>query len=155
MSDWGDVYMLGLLFQWASTLKIQLSCWSNTKVTSSSHWKLTCSRHDFSWKIAVLAINNNNSFTLHHELLDPCRMSLSKLNMDMVSIKYWWSLLWISGHIYNFSVHTEYRHVFNEISPGCDWLLLLGLHNRCSRDTIMVFNTIFNNISSMHGGQFY
>jgi hypothetical protein len=28
-----------------------------------SHWKLNCSRHQNSWKIAELALNNNNSLT--------------------------------------------------------------------------------------------
>ena len=43
---------------------------------------------DFSWKIAELALNNNHSLTPHHELLDPCRMSLSKLNMDIDGLRY-------------------------------------------------------------------
>ena len=39
------------LFQWASTKKLPnyyyYACWSSSKRTSSSsHWKLTCSRHD-------------------------------------------------------------------------------------------------------------
>ena len=41
-----------LLFQWDSTIKIQLRvCWSSTKWTSSSHWKLTCSGHDIAEKL--------------------------------------------------------------------------------------------------------
>ena len=36
--------------------------WSSTKRTSSSyHWKLTCSRHDITEKIAEMALNNNHS----------------------------------------------------------------------------------------------
>ena len=47
VSKWSDMYISRLLFQWASTIKIQLGCWSSTKQTSSSsHWKLTSSRHD-------------------------------------------------------------------------------------------------------------
>jgi predicted PolB exonuclease-like 3'-5' exonuclease len=34
-------------------------CWSSSKRTSSSsHWKLTCSRHGIAEKIAELALNN-------------------------------------------------------------------------------------------------
>ena len=41
-----------LLFQWTSTIKIQLSVLCVTKRTSSlSHWKLTCSRHDMAKKL--------------------------------------------------------------------------------------------------------
>jgi hypothetical protein len=44
VSEWGDLHIRGLLFQWASTIKIW---WYSTNRTSSSfHWKLTCSRHD-------------------------------------------------------------------------------------------------------------
>jgi hypothetical protein len=40
-------------------------CWSSTKQSSSSsHWKLTCSCHDwYSWHIAELAVSNNHSLT--------------------------------------------------------------------------------------------
>jgi hypothetical protein len=35
------------LFQWASTIIMQLACWSSTKwISSSSHLELTCSCHD-------------------------------------------------------------------------------------------------------------
>ena len=47
VSEWSHMSTRRLLFQWTSTIKFQLSCWSSTKHTSSSsHWKLTCSRHD-------------------------------------------------------------------------------------------------------------
>ena len=61
VSGLGNMSTHGLLFQWASTIKIQLSILiANTKQTSSSsHWKLTCSGHDI--KIAELALNNNHS----------------------------------------------------------------------------------------------
>ena len=53
VSMWGDMSIRGLLFQWASTIKkINEACWSSTKQTSSSsHWKLTCSRHDIAEKL--------------------------------------------------------------------------------------------------------
>jgi len=34
--EWSDIFTRGLLFQWASTIKIQLRCLSSTKPTSSS-----------------------------------------------------------------------------------------------------------------------
>ena len=43
VSEWGDMSICRLLFQWASTIKkSNLACWSSTKWTSSStHGKLT------------------------------------------------------------------------------------------------------------------
>jgi hypothetical protein len=35
VSEWSDMSKLGLLFQWASTVKIQLAC--------SFYWNVTCS----------------------------------------------------------------------------------------------------------------
>ena len=50
-----------------SELALKMSnstCWSRTKRTSSSsHWKLTCSRHGIAGKIAEMALNNNHSLT--------------------------------------------------------------------------------------------
>jgi hypothetical protein len=44
VSKWGDMFICILLFQWA--------CWSSKKRTSSSSdWKLTCSRHDIAEKL--------------------------------------------------------------------------------------------------------
>jgi len=72
VSKWGDTFIRGLLFQWASTIKnptkrvglvqsgphhhfkkkSNSACWSRTKRTSSSSlWKLTCSRHDIAEKL--------------------------------------------------------------------------------------------------------
>jgi hypothetical protein len=52
VSEWGDMSISGLLFQWASIIKIQLWCWSSTKRTSSSfHCKLACSCHDIAEKL--------------------------------------------------------------------------------------------------------
>ena len=48
VSEWSDMSTRGLLFQWASTIKIQLR---TTRTSSSSHWKLTCSRHDTAEKL--------------------------------------------------------------------------------------------------------
>ena len=52
VSEWGDMSIRGLLLQWASTLKTNKDCWSSTKKTSSSsHWKLTFSRHNIAEKL--------------------------------------------------------------------------------------------------------
>ena len=52
VSKWSDMSTRKLFFQWASTIKIQLVCWSSTKRTSSSsHWKLTCSYHGIAEKL--------------------------------------------------------------------------------------------------------
>jgi hypothetical protein len=50
--EWSDMSISGRLFQWDNTIKTQLSVWSSTKQTSSSsHWKLTCCRHDIADKL--------------------------------------------------------------------------------------------------------
>jgi hypothetical protein len=52
VSEWDDMSIGGLLFQWANNIQIQLRCWFSTKRTwSSSPWKLTCSRHDIVEKL--------------------------------------------------------------------------------------------------------
>jgi hypothetical protein len=53
VSEWNDMSIHTLLFQWASTSKIQLSVFvSSTKRTSSSsHWKLTCSHRNIAEKL--------------------------------------------------------------------------------------------------------
>jgi hypothetical protein len=39
VSEWGDMSICGLLFQWANIIKIQLkACWSSTKRISSYHY---------------------------------------------------------------------------------------------------------------------
>jgi hypothetical protein len=46
-----QVYPLTVV-QWSSTIKSNSACWSSTKRTSSSsHRKLTCSRHDIAAKL--------------------------------------------------------------------------------------------------------
>ena len=52
VSEWSDMSTRELLFQWASTIKSNSACWPRIKRTStSSHWKLTCSRHDIAEKL--------------------------------------------------------------------------------------------------------
>jgi hypothetical protein len=52
VSEWSDMSTRRLLFQWSSTIKSNSACWSRTKRTSSSSlWKLTCSRHDIAEKL--------------------------------------------------------------------------------------------------------
>jgi hypothetical protein len=62
--DWLARNQNNLLFQWASTIKTNSACWSSTMlISSSSHRKLTCSRHYNSWIIAEFALNNSHSLT--------------------------------------------------------------------------------------------
>ena len=62
VSEWGDMSIPGLLFQWASSIKSNSACWSSTKRTSSSssHWKLTCSRHDIAEKIVNIGVKQHS-----------------------------------------------------------------------------------------------
>ena len=64
VSEWNDMSTSRLLFQWASTIKIQLSVLVynkadliiiSLKINLFSPW--------YSWKIAELALNNNHSLT--------------------------------------------------------------------------------------------
>jgi hypothetical protein len=52
VSDWGYMTIRGVLFQWASTIKIHVIIIS-LKINLFSSW--------YSWKIAELALNNNYS----------------------------------------------------------------------------------------------
>ena len=54
MFECGDMFILRLLFQWASTINIQLSMLV-LKINLFSPW--------YSWKIAELMLNNNYSLT--------------------------------------------------------------------------------------------
>ena len=51
VSQWSDMYIRGLLFQWFST----------KRTSSSSQWKLTCSRHDVAEQFAL---NSNKILTV-------------------------------------------------------------------------------------------
>ena len=54
VSEWDDkVFFRGLLFQWNNTIKKTTT--KRVGTSSSSHWKLNCSR---SWKIAELLLSN-------------------------------------------------------------------------------------------------
>jgi hypothetical protein len=62
VSEWGDMSIRWMLFQWASTLKIQLSVliWNKADLfIISLKIKLFSPWH--SWKIAELSLNNNHS----------------------------------------------------------------------------------------------
>ena len=73
VSEWGDMSIHKLLFQWASTVKIQLSMLVyhkadliiiSLKINLFSPW--------YSWKIAELNLNNNHlltqNFYIHQQL---------------------------------------------------------------------------------------
>ena len=68
VSEWSDMSTHGLLFQWARTIKKSNSaCWSSTKwISSSSHSKLSCARHDIAeqlmnWRKTTITHSHNNS----------------------------------------------------------------------------------------------
>ena len=77
VSKWSDISACGLLFQWASTIKIQLSMLVLYKadIIISSECNLFLPWH--SWKIIHLALNNNNSLT--HEYMYMNSILLSNL----------------------------------------------------------------------------
>ena len=52
VSEWSDMSIRGLFFSKLALWKSNSAWWSRTKRTSSSsHWKLTCSRHDIAEKL--------------------------------------------------------------------------------------------------------
>jgi hypothetical protein len=64
VSEWSDMSTRGLLFQWASTIKIQLSVLIENKadliiISLNINLFSPC----YSWKNAELALNNNHSLT--------------------------------------------------------------------------------------------
>ena len=62
VSEWGNMSIRGLLFQWVSTIKIQLSVlvWNKANLIIIS-LKINLFSSWYSWKIAELALNNNHS----------------------------------------------------------------------------------------------
>jgi hypothetical protein len=64
VSEWSDMSTNGLLFQWASTMKIQLSvlAWNKADLIIIS-MKINFFSPWYSWKFVELALNNNHSLT--------------------------------------------------------------------------------------------
>ena len=70
MSEWVNMSIDGLLFQWASTMKIQLSVLVEYKATDLIILlKINFFSPWYSWTIAELAFNNKPSLT-HLNLID-------------------------------------------------------------------------------------
>jgi hypothetical protein len=69
-SEWSDMSTYGLLFQWASTIKIQLSM---LKINLFLQW--------YSWKIAM-ALNNNLSLTLFLTILNLTLVKKNDITID-------------------------------------------------------------------------
>jgi hypothetical protein len=66
VSEWSDMSTRGLLFQWASTIKIQLSMLVQNKanpVIIIISLKINLFSPYYSWTIDELALNNNHSLT--------------------------------------------------------------------------------------------
>ena len=83
VSEWSDMSIRRLLFQRTSTIKSNSTCCQlglRTKWTSSSsHWKLTCSRHIIAEKIAELGLNNNHLSLTNYWADDTERQIVHKL----------------------------------------------------------------------------
>jgi hypothetical protein len=62
VSEWSDMSTRGLMFQWASTIKIQLSVLVENKADLIIiSLKINLFSPWYSWKIADLVLNNNHS----------------------------------------------------------------------------------------------
>ena len=61
VSEWCGMFIRGLLFRWASTIKIQLSVYKGEFIIISLKTNLFSPW--YSWKMAELALNNNHSLT--------------------------------------------------------------------------------------------
>ena len=104
VSEQSNMSTNGLLFQWPSTIKNQLSVLVKYKRTSSLfHWiKLVLSW--YSWKIAELALNNNHSFYCLNLILDIYLHNSSFVRgMSLFGLVFLFSLYEILGR-FNFSV---------------------------------------------------
>jgi hypothetical protein len=65
VSEWSDMSTCRLLFQWASTINIQLSLLISYKVDLIIiSLKINLFSPWYSWKIAELALNNNHSLVV-------------------------------------------------------------------------------------------
>jgi hypothetical protein len=63
VSKWGDMSISGLLFQWATTIKIQLSVLVYTQYKADFiiiSLKINLISPWYSWKIAEIVLNNNH-----------------------------------------------------------------------------------------------
>ena len=73
MSVWSDMSIRGLFLQCDSAKK-NPTCWSRTKRTSSSsHWKLVCSRHDITGKLLWVGVRQQSlthSYCYHYNILN-------------------------------------------------------------------------------------
>ena len=131
MSEWSDMSTHRLLFQWACTMKkksIYKACWPSTKWTpSSSHRKLTCSRHDIllSWRY----INNNHSLIIYY--ISPLFYSQA---LDILSIwilhKQWAenSVQYIWYHWTLLSAHCLCYIHMDKTSSACVLFLIIPPH---------------------------
>ena len=65
VSEWGDMCISWMLFQWARTIKIQLNVlvWHKAYLIIMS-FKINLFSLWYSWKIAALALNSNHSLTI-------------------------------------------------------------------------------------------
>jgi hypothetical protein len=67
VSEWGDMSIRGLLFQWVGSIKIQLSALVYYKVDLIIiSLKINLSSPWYSWQIAELSLNSNHSLTPSH-----------------------------------------------------------------------------------------
>jgi hypothetical protein len=91
VSQWGDMSTHGLLFQWSSTIKIQLSVlvWYKAdlivislKINFFSPW--------YRWKIVEMALNNNHSLASDVQYFSPDYRSLVLLvPTEMLAFHHW------------------------------------------------------------------
>jgi hypothetical protein len=87
VSEWRDMSIRGLFFQWANTINIPINKRGGLAIVqSSSHWKLTCSRHDIAErKIAELALKQQSLTNSMHSYVKVlhCDWKLSNKSIQM------------------------------------------------------------------------
>ena len=110
VSEFGDMSLCGLLFQWASTIKIQLSVLVEYKIDLIIiHWKWTCSRHDIAEKLRSWC-----SATITHSLkfIYPMHTSCSWLLRIIIFLLHTCSYLSLQGNI-KWLLNIYQKHQFN------------------------------------------
>ena len=108
VSEWGGISIRGLLFQWSSTIKIQLSMLVQYKADLTIiSLKINLFLPWYSWKIVELALNNIHSIIRFHTLIPTglvclltdnwlqCFILQRKINWKTCSIPYYFISLYI------------------------------------------------------------
>jgi hypothetical protein len=112
VSEWGDISTRGLLFQWASTIKTQLS----VLVQDKAHLiiiplKINLLSPWYSWKIAELVLDKQQSLTHSTILQLYVRFDIELVKPHHLLLKCLYKARKMSGHVLDISIFPVYYNV--------------------------------------------